>query len=133
MAIKNAYSKINIAQLFAKLQKTLVTHGARKLMFEYDNEGKVTAIAFQVEYKGKMLPIQLPANVEKVAVVLEQQGFYKADPYRVAWRNVNDWIEAQLALIETEQATFMQVFLPYVVQNGHTLYSQFEQGNLLLE
>lgn len=134
MAIKNAYSKIKINNLFSNLQKTLVTHGAKQILFDYDNDGKVKAIAFKVDFKGKSLPIQLPANIDKVRIVLDNQGFYKVDAYRVGWKNINDWIEAQLALIETEQATLPQVFLPYIVDgSGKTLYSQFENGQLALE
>lgn len=136
MAIKNAYSKINVAQLFAKLQKTLVKHGAKKLMFDYNNEGKVISLTFAIEFEGQMLPISLPANAEKVHQVLVEQGFKndKEQAYRVAWRNVNDWVEAQLALIETEQVTMPQVFLPYVMVNAsETYFDKFKQNQLLLE
>lgn len=46
-----------------------------------------------------------------------------AQAARVGWRILKDWIEAQLALIETGMVTIEQVFLPYVQNDkGQTLY-----------
>ena len=52
---------------------------------------------------------------------------------RVAWRIVRDWLDAQLALIETQQATADQVLLPYrVLEGGRTVYEAVieQQGQL---
>ena len=52
---------------------------------------------------------------------------------RIAWRNVKDWIAAQIALVETEQATMDELFLPKLVdQNERTLYDAFQSGRLML-
>lgn len=41
----------------------------------------------------------------------------------VAWRNVKDWIAAQIAIIEIGQVGIDEVMLPYMVDAyGHTLY-----------
>jgi len=46
----------------------------------------------------------------------------------VAWRVVKDWIEAQLALLETKMVTLPQLFLPYAVTaDGSTLYERIAQ------
>ncbi|MCH8134806.1 MAG: hypothetical protein IIB77_02370, partial [Proteobacteria bacterium] len=47
---------------------------------------------------------------------------------RVAWRIIKDWLRAQLAIIETEQAEMVEVFLPYAQHpvTGQTLYEQLE-------
>ena len=53
---------------------------------------------------------------------------------RIAWRNVKDWIAAQVALVETEQATMDELFFPKLVdQNERTLYEAFQTGRLMLE
>ena len=52
---------------------------------------------------------------------------------RIAWRNVKDWIAAQVALVETEQATMDELFFPKLVdQNERTLYEAFQAGHLML-
>jgi hypothetical protein len=41
---------------------------------------------------------------------------------RTAWRIVKDWVEAQMALVETQMVTTAEVFLPYaVMKDGRTL------------
>ncbi len=52
---------------------------------------------------------------------------------RVAWRITKDWVEAQLAIIESQMVTTAQVFLPYAVTlNGQTLYEYIGQHTQLL-
>ena len=36
--------------------------------------------------------------------------------YRVAWRNILDWVQAQMALLEIGMAKMEEVFLPYMQQ-----------------
>ena len=48
---------------------------------------------------------------------------------RVAWRIVRNWVEAQLAIIETRMVKTEQVFLPYAVtRDGKTLYEHVEKN-----
>jgi hypothetical protein len=55
---------------------------------------------------------------------LQEQGF-KPDfeqEYRTAWRNVLDWIEAQMAMIDTGMVKLIEVFLPYMTDGTGTTY-----------
>lgn len=46
----------------------------------------------------------------------------KEQAVRTAWRIVKDWVEAQMALVETRMVTTQQVFLTYaVMKDGRTL------------
>lgn len=135
MVLKNAYSKINIQQLFNNLQKVLSTHGARQIVFEYGKDGKIYGITFVIQYKDKLLPIKLPARIQQVAKVLENQGFrYNEDQvYRVAWRNINDWIEAQMAMLDSEMVKMEEIFLPYMTDRfGNTYFEKLENNKFLL-
>jgi hypothetical protein len=53
---------------------------------------------------------------------------------RVGWRIIKDWVEAQMAIVESELAGVAEVFLPYAVtKSGTTLYKHIEtDGRLLL-
>jgi hypothetical protein len=54
--------------------------------------------------------------------------------YRVAWRNILDWVEAQMALLEIEMAKIEEIFLPYMVNaTGETFFERMEQRGFLLE
>jgi hypothetical protein len=48
----------------------------------------------------------------------------------ISWRILKNWVEAQIALIESGQADPAQVFLPYVVErSGKTIYELFIESN----
>jgi hypothetical protein len=54
--------------------------------------------------------------------------------YHAAWRNIRDWVMAQLALYETELVDMLQVFLPFATDlKGQTLYDKMLRGKVLLE
>jgi hypothetical protein len=73
MAIKNYTSDKPIADIFAELQHTLATHGAKHISFEYGDDGKVHGVAFTIKVHDRFVPIQLPARVEQAQAVLERQ------------------------------------------------------------
>lgn len=76
----------------------------------------------------------LPANVDGVMAVFKNQRV-KADreqAERTAWRNVRDWIMAQMAFIESENVQMDEIFLPYLTDGKKTLYEAYKSGQLLL-
>lgn len=117
--IKN-YSS-NSKQTFDNIQKILIKHNAKSINFEY-KEGKVSGIIFVLEIKDKDYGFRLPARVENVKQIFDKNGLrYDPDqPYRTAWANIRDWIDAQLALVDTEQAKIEEVFMPYMVVDGNS-------------
>ena len=78
----------------------------------------------------------LPANIEGVLKVFAKQKV-KADreqAERTAWRNIRDWILAQMAFVEAGNVEVDEVFLPYLTDGkGKTLYQVYKDGQLLLE
>ena len=82
-----------------------------------------------------MLTFQLPARVENVYSVLcdqcEPRYRTHEQAARVAWRIVKDWIEAQIAIVEAEQAEVAEVFLPYMqnTRTGKPLYKMLRDTN----
>ena len=135
MPIKNYTTKVPTLQTIGEIQGILASHGARKVMMDYSEDGHVEAVSFMIETACGPRGFILPARVEAVAGTLARQKV-KCDyttAENVAWRIVKDWIEAQMAFIESEQATLDEVFLPYMANNdGTTLYQAF-QKNLLTD
>jgi len=78
----------------------------------------------------------LPANIEGVLKVFAKQKV-KADreqAERTAWRNIRDWVLAQMAFVEAGNVEVDEVFLPYLTDGkGKTLYQVYKDGQLLLE
>lgn len=51
----------------------------------------------------------------------------------MAWRNVRDWVTAQLVFYETRMVDMPQVFLPFAAgSGGKTLYEQIQSNQFLL-
>jgi hypothetical protein len=58
-------------------------------------------------------------------------GFEQA--YRLAWRNILDWVQAQMALLDIGMAKMEEVFLPYVInREGKTLFEYYEHRGFQL-
>lgn len=143
MALKNRKSKGK--NTFEKIQNSLAQNGAKKVMFDYGNDGKMESITFAIEINQQLVGFRLPALVENVTQILyggkDRWGNTKKvtdaqrlQAYNTAWANIRDWIDSQLALVATRQVALVQVFLPYMVtKNDQTLYESFinNPNNLL--
>lgn len=136
MPLKNYTTKVPALQTVGEIQGILAVHGARKIMLDYTEDGRVDSVSFAVETPVGLKGFVLPARVDAVAAALAKQHV-KCDyehAERVAWHIVKDWIDAQMAFIESEQAAMDEVFLPYMRDNaGTTLYQAFLKNQLLLE
>lgn len=79
-----------------------------------------------------MVSFRLPAQIDRIYVLLQRDNKVtrklrtREQAARVAWRIIKDWIEAQLAIVEADQAEMVEVFLPYA-QNPTTGKTLFEQ------
>lgn len=135
MPIKNYTTKIPAAQTVGEIQGILAAHGARKIMMDYREDGSVESITFALICKGQLRGFRLEANSAGVASLMASQKI-KCDEdqaERIAWRNIKDWVAAQVALVETEQATMDELFLPMMTDNSkQTLYGAFISGQLRL-
>lgn len=133
MPIKNYTTKIPALQTVGEIQGILAAHGARKVMLDYDESGCISSVSFALQTPAGLQGYILPARTHAVALVLAKQkvkcDFETAE--RVAWRIVKDWIDAQMAFLESEQVAFDEIFLPYLVDNsGQTLYTAFTENRL---
>ncbi len=136
MPIKNYTSNVDIYTTLGQIQGCLVKHGARKIMTDYDDKGHASAICFLIDTPSGQRGIKLPANVAAVQAVLQRQKV-KADweqAEKTAWRIVKDWVDAQMAILESEMVQMDEVFLPYMLNgSGETLYQLYQNKQLMLE
>lgn len=125
-------------QSVAKIQESLIAHGAVGIQMMYDTDKRISSLAFALPFlDGKNLSFQLPCEWRKFQQVLIEQGIKRSNEdeyaYRVAWANLKDWVLAQMALYETQIVTMPQIFLPFVItKKGQTLYDQVASGQFLL-
>lgn len=102
---------------------------------EYAENGRVTAVTFALDCCGSLHGFRLEARPDGVKAVMAKERTKCDDEQaeRIAWRNLKDWIAAQVALVETEQATMDELFFPKLVdRNEKTLYEAFQTGQLML-
>lgn len=135
MAIKNYTTEVDVYKSLGEIQAALASHGARKIMVDYDGAGQPTGVMFALETPAGPRGFCLPANIAGVKAVFEQQKI-KSKPgqaERTAWRNIRDWVLAQMAIIEAGQVDLEEVFLPYLTDGrGQTLYQLYQGGQLAL-
>lgn len=131
MPILNYTTSIDPHRTVGEIQKMLAAAGARGVGIEYDQGGDPIAVAFQLNVSGP-LGYRLPCRTDKVLIVLQRQHkagkierryTTKEHAQRVAWRIVKDWLEAQLAIIQSEMVEVTEVFMPYqLMANNQTMY-----------
>lgn len=139
MALKNYTTTINANKTIAEIQELLCKHGANAIMTEYEN-GEVVALSFKIITKQGELGIKLPANIDKVLQVLKNQRKRnnqvkdtREQATKTAWRIIKDWVDAQMAILDTEMVEMQEIFLPYILDNsGQTLYQAFKNNQLRL-
>src|SRR5439155_4788279 len=114
-------------RIFDNLQRTLVAHGAKQIALDYGEDGRIHGLVFTIPLGEQQLQAKLPARLQQAQAVLQKQYEAKlierrfTDPeqaYRVAWRNIWDWVEAQMALFEIGMVKLEEVFLPYVADHS---------------
>lgn len=135
MAIKNYTTKIDVYTSLGEIQGALAKGGARKIMIDYNENGKPCGVTFGMMIDGRLMGFQLPANIDGVEAVFKKQKV-RADreqAERTAWRNIRDWVLAQMAFVEAGNVKTDEVFLPYLTNGqGMTLYEAFTSGQLAL-
>lgn len=138
MALKNYTTSISEDKTIAEIEKILATHGAKKILKDYDEEGKIKAVSFMIELEDKNLPFRLPMNLQSVCEVFRQQCNQGKLPRRylrdteqarrTGWRILKDWVDSQMAIFELNMVKMQEVFLPYMINplTDKTLYETLE-------
>lgn len=139
--IKNYTTDVPADRTIMEIHKLLAENGARGIATEYDEQGLITDVFFKIILNGKELPFRLPAKVDKVYKKLFEGkiGAYTYEESRrkkaqnIAWRICKTWLEAQITLINLEQANVEEVFLPYMVMpSNKSLYETMKDNQFLL-
>lgn len=138
MPLLNYTTTVSVERTIALVHQLLVKAGARAIQTEY-TATRPTSVAFSIETVYGLRYFTLPVDVARVTTVMKRDrtvpNRFKNPEQgeRVGWRIIKDWLEAQLAIIETEMVTFDQVMLPYMrADNGQTTYELYRDQQLAL-
>lgn len=149
MALKNYTSEVPAIRSIGEIQGKLVAAGATDITMLYGPDKQPVAMSFVIRTMHGTLAFRLPANVPAVENLLvamrarkpetwhhdyeKVMGRIKAQASRTAWRILRDWVDAQLAIIETEMVQLEEIFLPYMlVEKNTTLFQAMENRGWLL-
>jgi hypothetical protein len=135
MPLLNYTTQITADKTVMEIQGILAKAGALAIMTEFSDEGILCAVSFRIGTPHGPIAYALPCDITAVFRILEKQSREGRVPKRlvtddqaarVGWRIIKDWIEAQLALVQTQMVTLDQVFLPYArTSNGETVYQRY--------
>jgi hypothetical protein len=139
MPLLNYTTKIDAFKTISEIQRLLAKAGASAVMNEMDSNGNIVALSFKIKLDEKDIAFRLRTDWRPVLEVLQQDTRVprsmkmQEQALRGVWRITKDWIEAQVAFIETMMVTTVQVFLPYAVTaTSQTLYEYIGQNTQLL-
>jgi hypothetical protein len=140
MPILNYTTKIDSYKTITEIQQVLAKKGARKMIVDNNENSLPIALTFTIDWHGAPLAFALPCNFEGVLRSMKKSSKVprslctEEQALRVGWRIIKDWVEAQMAIVESELVGVAEVFLPYAVtKSGTTLYKHIEtDGRLLL-
>ena len=129
MPLLNYSTSISAQKTVGEIQGILAGHGAKAILMNYDKDGHIESLSFQIMAGNREIGIRLPVDPDAVLKVMEDQNVprrlcNRQHAIQVAWRIVKTWIQAQMAIIETDMVKLDQVFLPYwIMPSGKTLYA----------
>jgi len=139
MPILNYTTQVDSFKTLNEIQKILSRAGARKVIIDSNEKGLPVALTFALEWNGLLTAFTLPCNFEGVLRAMKKDCSVPSkycneeQALRVGWRIVKVWIEAQMAIIESQLVTAPEVFLPYAVTKyGTTMYKHLDSDNTLL-
>jgi len=139
MPLLNYTTSIAPTKTVMEIQQALAKAGADAIMVNYDTDGNIVALSFSMPNpEGNKISFKLPTSWQPVLATLKRQNVSRSlqtpeQALRVAWRITKHWVDAQLAIIETQMVTTAQVFLPYAItKDGSTVYEYIANNQQLL-
>lgn len=132
--ILNYTTKVPADRTIQEIQAILIKAGADALQMEA-KEGRIKSVSFRMNTDNGIIYYKLPADMHGVKRAMMRDRVRHSDmdaqAYRVSWRIVKDWIEAQMAIIQANMAETAQVFLPYAITGtGQTVFERFKTGGV---
>lgn len=134
MAILNYTTTVSAEKTIGEIYQILLKAKAKEISFENDDEGDTIAVKFTIVFLENPLWFRLEPNWKGVLEAMERDRVpnkYRTgkQAFNVGWRIMKDAIEAQIAIVQSNQAEITQVFLPYAIDgDGKTVFQIFTEG-----
>jgi len=140
MKLKNYTSEIPANRIIGMIEDLLVEAGAYGITKAYEEKQPVS-ISFLMMVQGETMAFKVSAKVANVEKILRGEvkksnagtdERIKKQAIRTAWKNIFDLIDAQVAMIMTEEVEILEAFLPwhYLPESAdqRTLWEKLQEG-----
>jgi hypothetical protein len=130
IAIRRETTEVSVEKTVAEIHKLLGESGAQAITVDLDNSAPI-GISFRIQTEFGLMTFRMPARIRNVSKIREverkrrvrDQAKFDNQSARIAWRNIKEWIEAHLTMIQIGQVSLIEAFLPYAQDaSGKTLY-----------
>lgn len=142
MPLKNYTTTIAVEKTMGEIQAMLARAGARRITVDYDARREPSGVEFAIDTERGERFFSLPARIDAIQTTLKAQYLAgrvalrfasREQAARVGWRIIRDWLDAQLAILETEMVTIEEIMLPYMLLDGQrSVYQLYQQRGLAL-
>ena len=130
MPLLNYTTKIEPERTISQITSLLGRKGAMEISTIYGGPGVPSGMRWTVNTRHGPREFALPVKINAVYQVMTKERVLPSNDRnrmeqarRTAWRIIKDWVEAQMALLDTEMVELEEIFLPYMVEGGTTLYN----------
>ncbi len=131
MPLLNYTTKVNAQKTVTEVMGLLVAKGADEISIVYDDDRQPAGLKWTVQSpRLGRVAFALPCNVDAVFVKLTEQKVMVTSPesrrqqaIRTSWRILKDWVEAQMALLETGMVTMDEIPALYALRRPDFLPS----------
>jgi hypothetical protein len=133
---QNYTTKIPAVKTIAEIQVMLSKRKVRAISTDYDDSGNPVALTFTASLDDNPISFRLTARYQGILKLLKatRDRRYQTEEQarNIAWRTLQDWVEAQLSLVDADMAELAEVFLPCAVNDssGATVYELFQQSRV---
>jgi hypothetical protein len=155
MFLKNYTSSVPVSQTIHRIEQILLACGVSGIAKEYGPNQKIVALIFKVSFDkdSHEVVVRLPVK-EKSAIDALWRDYAGVDisadgkeivhssrknkrpadfveqGERTAWKLMQDWVEVQMSMIQLNQATLDEIFLPYLWNGKQTVYERIKEAGL---
>lgn len=148
MGLKCYTTKVPAHQSISEIQEMLVKRRVTGFMYQYEvpSNGRVESLSFAIVVgsNNETISFRLPLRWKLVQETMSKDGTIPQSyrlrartdddyAYRVAWRILREWVDAQCAVIDVKMTRIQEVFLPYAVTpDGTTLFDKIARDPKML-
>ena len=135
MPLLNYTTKIPAQRTLSEISVLLAKKGATEIMTMFDSNGQPDGLKWRVKTQNGPTAFAMPVNIDAIFKIMTRNRVHvtnatlrRTQATNTAWRIIKDWVDVQMALLETEMVDLEEIFLPYMLFGDKTVYQTLQAG-----